>query len=65
MDPIIILLICSQLIILWFAFNWNRTLKDQHQREKYKKWQKRLSKFKQQHPGVDTSKPKYKIKKNR
>jgi hypothetical protein len=65
MDAIFALLFCFCLIGFWILFNQNDTLKDQHQREKYKKWQKRLSKFKQQHPGVDTSKPKYKIKKNR
>ncbi len=59
-----ILLICL-CITIWFAFNWKYTLKDQHQREQHKKWKKKLLKFKQQHPGVDTSKPKYKIKKNR
>ena len=65
MDAIFVLTFCICLIGFWIAFNQKDTLQDKHNREKSKKWKKRMEQFKKKHPGVDTSKPKYKIKKNR
>ncbi len=65
MDTVFALLICFCLIGFWIMFNWKDTLKDHHRREKNRQWEKKLSKFKKRYPDADTSKIKYKIKKNK
>lgn len=64
MDAIFVLTFCICLIGFYLAFNTGN-LQWQHNREKSKRWQKRMKQFKKRFPLVDTSKPKYKIKRNR
>lgn len=65
MDALLLLISCIGLIGFWIAFNWKDTLQDKHNREKSKKWKKKMKQFKKNHPDVDTSNPKYEIKKDR